>query len=236
MIDKAAAFLALVLLQLMMTAEGLQIGRSVLSRPSTSLNAGGFGKILEKKKEVNLPSATGDCKCGSSKKYGDCCGPFHSKEKKPDTVTEMVRSRFSALAYGIDASYMMDTTHPSHKEYVPEDRKGKRSKWRKSLEGFARVYEFVCLEFEDEEGQGISRVDGKSTAQVEFTATLQPVDFPDKEPEILRELSTFSLEDGEWLYSAGEVKSSFDKAARPKKVKAPTRMITTRKIGVTEGN
>ncbi len=208
----------------------------VTSRPSMKLHAGGFGKKIETKKEVSLPSATADCKCNSGKKYGECCLPFHSREKKPDTVTEMVRSRFSSLAYAIDASYMMETTHPSHKEFVPEDRKGKRSKWRKSLEGFARVYDFVSLEFEDEEGQGVSKASSQQTAQVEFTAMLQPVDFQDKEPEILRELSTFTLEDGEWLYSAGEVKSSFDKSARPKKVEKQTRMITTRKIGVNPDN
>ena len=231
-----AIYVLLVVLQIAMTSALRPNSLREASRPTTKLYAGGFGKKMETKKEVSLPLATADCKCNSGKKYGECCRQFHARENKPDTVTEMVRSRFSALAYAIDVSYLMETTHPSHKEFVPEDRKGKRSKWRKSLEGFARVYDFVSLEFEDEEGQGVSKSNNQQTAQVEFTAKLQSVDFQDREPEILRELSTFTLEDGEWLYSAGEVKNSFDKSARPKKVEKQTRMITTRKIGVSPDN
>ena len=202
---------------------------------TTSLQANGFGKKKELEITVELPDASKDCKCGSGKLYGDCCGPFHSRDKKPDTVTDMVRSRFSSFAYGLEPSYIMDTTHPCHKEYVPDDRKGKKSKWRKSLVEFSRVYDFVSLEFEDEEGQRVSKTSGKESAQVEFTVKLRTVDFPDKE-ELLMELSTFTLKNGEWLYSAGEVKNSFDTSARPRKIEKSKRMITTRKIGVTEGN
>jgi SEC-C motif-containing protein len=198
---------------------------------------GGFGAKLVVKDGPDLPDMGSECKCGSSKKYGDCCGPYHVGEKKPDTVVEMVRSRFSALANN-HPSYMQDTTHPSNKEYVPEDRKGKRSKWRKSLEQFARVYDFVSLEFVDENSQSIS-LSGKAegdTAEVEFIAKLQPADYPDRVPEMMKELSTFTVKNGEWLYSAGAIKNDFDVTLRPVKEEKSKKMVTTRKIGVAGNN
>ena len=215
---------------------------SVVSRSSgagvVSLQmAGGFGKQAVEKEGPELPDGKIDCPCHSSKKYADCCSKFHTGESKPDTIVEMVRSRFSALAVK-HTEYLQATTHPTNKEYVPEDRKGKRSKWRKSLNEFARVYDFTKLEFADEDGQSTSKSGKKDgdTAEVEFTATLQPVDFPDRTPEKMKELSTFTLKDGEWLYSAGTVKNNFDTTLRPVKDTAPKRMVTTRKIGVSGNN
>jgi SEC-C motif domain protein len=209
------------------------------SRIDSSLAmGGGFGaKLVVVKDGPDLPDMGSKCKCRSSKKYGDCCGPYHMGEKKPDTVVEMVRSRFSALANN-HPSYMQDTTHPNNKEYVPEDRKGKRSKWRKSLEQFARVYDFISLEFVDESSQSISlsgKADG-DTAEVEFIAKLQPADYPDRVPEMMKELSTFTVKNGEWLYSAGVIKNDFDVTLRPVKEEKSKKMVTTKKIGVAGNN
>ena len=107
---------------------------SVVSRSSgvggVSLRmAGGFGKQAVEKEGPELPDGKIDCPCHSSKKYAECCSKFHTGESKPDTIVEMVRSRFSALAVK-HTEYLQATTHPTNKEYVPEDRKGKRSKWR----------------------------------------------------------------------------------------------------------
>ena len=198
--------------------------------------AGGFDKTEITDSEPKFLDAGKSCPCGSEKKYGECCAPFHTGAKKPDTIVEMVRSRFSALAVS-NTAYLQETTHPSNKEFVPEDRKGKRSKWRKSLNEFARVYNFEKLDFSDEEGQAVSK-SGKNdgdTAEVEFTATLQPVDFPDRNPEMMNEVSTFTIKDGNWLYSLGKV-NDFDVKARPVKEQKSTRMITTRKIGVSGNN
>lgn len=240
--ERIAIFLAFLAAVVVAYRLPIKAGTTIAQRSGVSgvtlQMAGGFGKQASTEKEgPELPNGNVDCPCHSSKKYGDCCSKFHTGESKPDTIVELVRSRFSALAVKY-TGYLQATTHPSNKEFVPEDRKGKRSKWRKSLNEFARVYDFAQLEFADEEAQSISK-GGKSegdTAEVEFTATLQPVDFPDRTPEKMKELSTFTLKDGEWLYSAGTVKNNFDVTMRPVKDTSPKRMVTTRKIGVAGNN
>lgn len=214
-------------------------GCSVDSRMVSRLHAG-FGKTSaasqspKKKLVADVKDGTA-CKCLSDKPYDMCCKPFHVGTLKPDTTSQMVRSRFSALAYGLDPSYLMATTAPSHKEYAPEDRKGKRSKWKKRLESFAAEYDFVKLEFDDEEKDSKSKsVDGDE-AQIKFTATLNRKGHPDSAPEILVELSTFKKdEEGGWLYSAGETQNDFTRAM--KEPPKSNRMITTVKRGVTAGN
>ncbi|MGZ6005160.1 MAG: YchJ family protein, partial [Candidatus Saccharimonadales bacterium] len=48
------------------------------------------------------------CRCGSGIEYAQCCGPFHSGEKKPLTAEALMRSRFTAYALH-NAEYLLDT-------------------------------------------------------------------------------------------------------------------------------
>jgi SEC-C motif-containing protein len=48
------------------------------------------------------------CLCGSSIDYAECCGLFHSGEKKPLTAVALMRSRFTAYALH-NAPYLQNT-------------------------------------------------------------------------------------------------------------------------------
>ncbi|OBH42100.1 zinc chelation protein SecC [Mycobacterium mantenii] len=51
------------------------------------------------------------CPCGSDKSYRACCGPFHDGDLQAASAEELMRSRYSAFAYG-DADYLFRTWHP----------------------------------------------------------------------------------------------------------------------------
>ena len=51
------------------------------------------------------------CPCGSDDSYRACCGPLHAGQSQARTAEELVRSRYSAFAYG-DADYLFRTWHP----------------------------------------------------------------------------------------------------------------------------
>ncbi|BCZ23818.1 YchJ family protein [Mycobacterium senriense] len=51
------------------------------------------------------------CPCGSDNSYPACCGPLHEGESQARTAEELMRSRYSAFAYG-DAAYLFRTWHP----------------------------------------------------------------------------------------------------------------------------
>ena len=51
------------------------------------------------------------CPCGSDESYRACCGPFHRGELQARSAEELMRSRYSAYAYG-DADYLFRTWHP----------------------------------------------------------------------------------------------------------------------------
>ena len=51
------------------------------------------------------------CPCGSGTGYAECCGPLHRGEREPNTPEELMRSRYSAFAFG-DAGYLLRSWHP----------------------------------------------------------------------------------------------------------------------------
>ena len=51
-----------------------------------------------------------NCKCGSEKKYKECCEPFIKGVKLPQTPEELLRSRFVAYATQ-NIKYIEETTH-----------------------------------------------------------------------------------------------------------------------------
>lgn len=67
------------------------------------------------------------CFCGSGLSYGECCGPYHRREREAPDAETLMRSRFSAYALR-DAEYLWDTLHPKH-----TDRIGKRDKFIQSM-------------------------------------------------------------------------------------------------------
>ncbi len=51
------------------------------------------------------------CPCGSGESYPSCCGPLHDGELQADSAEALMRSRYSAYAYG-DTGYLFRTWHP----------------------------------------------------------------------------------------------------------------------------
>jgi SEC-C motif domain protein len=51
------------------------------------------------------------CPCGSGASYRGCCGTFHDGELQAGSAEELMRSRYSAFAYG-NADYLFRTWHP----------------------------------------------------------------------------------------------------------------------------
>ncbi|MCH6256010.1 SecC motif-containing protein [Puniceicoccaceae bacterium K14] len=51
------------------------------------------------------------CPCKSTRAYGECCGPYHSNKKKPETAEQLMRSRYSAYFFR-KYNYLVETTHP----------------------------------------------------------------------------------------------------------------------------
>lgn len=141
------------------------------------------------------------CKCRSGEFYGDCCQPYHNGSQIPSNPTKLVRSRYSAYAYGI-IPYIMSTTHPSHKEYAAEEQKSKMSLWTRNLNTYVKDYELLDLKFSNETRDSIVSSDAEMTT-VAFQARLQrkTMDYP---IQIIDELSTF-LKDKKsncWLYAS----------------------------------
>ena len=56
------------------------------------------------------------CPCDSGKTYGECCGPLHRNERLCLTMTDVLRSRYSAFSWR-NIKYVMDTTHKSCRDY-----------------------------------------------------------------------------------------------------------------------
>lgn len=51
------------------------------------------------------------CPCGGDNSYRACCGPLHEGGLQARTAEELMRSRYSAFAYGY-ADYLFRTWHP----------------------------------------------------------------------------------------------------------------------------
>ncbi len=124
------------------------------------------------------------CRCGSGLEYAQCCGPFHSGEKKPLTATALMRSRFTAYALR-NADYLLNTwdaaTRPELIDFSKETVDWQRLEIGKTKKG------------------GIKDVKGV----VEFKAYY----LQDGEEYVMNEISQFSKRTNGWFYLDGLVKS-----------------------------
>lgn len=55
------------------------------------------------------------CPCLSGKTYPDCCQPFHTGERQPETAELLMRSRYCAFNKGL-LSYLIATLHPGKRQ------------------------------------------------------------------------------------------------------------------------
>lgn len=119
------------------------------------------------------------CPCGSTLSFNACCQLFITHEKKPTTAEQLMRSRFSAYA-SKNGQYIYDTY-------------GIRQKSKQS---------FTDIQTWAEECTWLALVIHESSERnVEFSAYF----ISDNTLCELRERSNFTLEQGEWRYTDGEV-------------------------------
>ena len=94
--------------------------KSVPSNPSK-----GFGPtpptfeevVATFKTRLGQDSTEEKCPCGSGSLYGDCCSPYHSGLKFPESPSNVLKTRYSAFYYRI-IPYIISTTHPVCRDYT----------------------------------------------------------------------------------------------------------------------
>jgi SEC-C motif-containing protein len=124
------------------------------------------------------------CPCGSETPAKNCCIPLFRGERKAQTATELMRSRYAAFALG-EIDYIVSSHHPRTRHEV--DRKG-AEEWSKqaSWQGF---------EIRASEGGGAT----DKTGVVEFVARYQL----EGKDCLHHERALFEREDGEWFFVDG---------------------------------
>ena len=121
------------------------------------------------------------CPCHSGKTHLKCCHPFLSGQAKARTVTQLMRSRYSAYALGGYGEYLFRTWHPANRGSLqPKDVDLITTNWT-NLE---------VLKAQQSGDRGI----------VEFIAHFAA---EDGSQGTHHELSTFVREMGHWLYLDG---------------------------------
>ena len=121
-----------------------------------------------------------NCPCCSGKSYEECCKPFHTKTKSPQTAEELMRSRFSAFAIP-NGEYLMDTTFPAKRKLHN----------KKDLQEWGEINDWTKLEI----------ISKPTSNQVEFKAFYK--DDKDK-MQIHHELSDFRQIEERWYYVTGK--------------------------------
>lgn len=127
------------------------------------------------------------CPCGSGAEFAQCCEPFLSGARLPETAEQAMRARYTAYTR-VDVPYLMATLHPSNRQEGDEEvarRWAKESEWL----GLAIL------------GTEAGRA-GDSEGVVEFVARFRT---RNGETRTHREASTFVKEDGRWLFKEAQV-------------------------------
>ena len=121
-----------------------------------------------------------NCPCCSGKSYEECCKPFHTKTKFPQTAEELMRSRFSAFAIP-NGEYLMDTIFPAKRKLHN----------KKDLQEWGEINDWTKLEI----------ISKPTSNQVEFKAFYKD----DKgKMQIHHELSDFRQIEERWYYVTGK--------------------------------
>ena len=125
------------------------------------------------------------CLCTSKRSFDQCCEPYLTGKKLPETPEKLMRSRFSAYALA-KADYLIRTT--AEKERAELD--------RDELTAYCKTVKCISLKIVSTEGGGPEDQEGI----VLFHASLQI----DGKRMLHREKSRFTREDGRWVYVDGD--------------------------------
>jgi SEC-C motif-containing protein len=122
------------------------------------------------------------CPCGSGQLFAQCCEPFLADRAIPQTVEQLMRSRYTAYTLR-DEAYLLRTWHPSTRPARLDLSAGEPVKWL---------------------GLSIIRSEGDAAAThgtVEFVARYKPHGRAAR----MHEVSRFAREEGRWFYLNGDV-------------------------------
>lgn len=129
-----------------------------------------------------------NCPCQSGKSYDLCCKRFISHQEVAENAQQLMRSRYAAYALN-KLDYLIDSWHA---DYQPEGLQlDEGVKW-------------VGLDI-------VQHSTEKNEAIVEFEALF----LVDGKVDALREKSQFVFENGQWLYTTGEMMTPTVKAFKP---------------------
>lgn len=126
------------------------------------------------------------CPCGRPLPYDQCCGRFHHQKALPETAEELMRSRYSAFAWGL-ADYLLATLHPGR--HRADERSALEQSFRDThWEGLTVLN---CTEGGPHDTQGT----------VEFIARFGS----GQQRGQIHERSRFTRETQQWLYVDGDM-------------------------------
>jgi SEC-C motif domain protein len=137
--------------------------------------------------------------------YNECCGPLHRGEQACQTMTDVLKSRYSAFSWRM-IDHIIHTTHSTNRDYQEDP-----IAWAKNLNrnGMFDSYEFIQLQ------AGIEELNSNDSNEgfIEFQVTLK--DKGDKDlrlrgkETVVKERSRFLRNpiDGVWSYASGQVRT-----------------------------
>jgi SEC-C motif-containing protein len=125
------------------------------------------------------------CLCTSKRPFDQCCEPYLTGKKLPETAEKLMRSRFSAYAL-CNADYLTRTTAEKQRAEID----------RAELTSYCRSVKCISLKIISTEAGGPEDAEGI----VLFHASLQI----NGKRMLHREKSTFTREEGRWVYVDGE--------------------------------
>lgn len=143
------------------------------------------------------------CPCGFGETYGNCCAPYHRKQKAPETPLRVLQSRYSAFAWRL-VPYIIETTHRTCRDY-----RDNKVTWAKDLNRNGMFDSFTFVELQPGETEF---PEGKENeAYVDFRVRLKSNEGEKKET-IIAEKSLFlkDPDSGSWSYASGEVRSGVE--------------------------
>ncbi len=124
------------------------------------------------------------CPCGSGKSLEQCCGPYLSGERWPDTAVDLMRARYSAFATG-NVDFVVSSHDPSTRDEVD----------RSLIEQWSSKSTWLGFEAVDVQKGGKDDEEGS----VEFIARYAV----QGQEQAHHELATFTKIDGRWFFMDG---------------------------------
>jgi len=137
------------------------------------------------------------CPCRSGKKFGECCGPVISGERKAATAAELMRARYSSYAV-CDVDFLYNSSGPDVRAEFD----------RKTIEEWSRSATWSGMEILSEERGGIDDEDGVVSFVAHYSAKGQVCEH--------RETSYFKKIEGEWRFIDGQIESRPFRREEPK--------------------